>query len=293
MGSLDIDHSIGGFRVAQADGTPPAVTIDGDPPGKSGIHVRRLRFAGGAHYRGELPQHVFFLQLDTPARLNCQLAGRQMDHVVLAGSATICPAGIDASAESSQGLEVLAITISRERLALAAAQAYRPGANLVECFSIYDVALDGIAQMLASEASFGFGNGPLYWSSVADALVEHIVEQHMTRPAAAIRGMLTPAALLRVTEFIHANINQPLEVETLAGVAAQSRFHFSRVFARSVGVSPHRYVMQLRLQRARDLLRDGRKTLSEVAYATGFVDQSHLTRWSQKIYGVPPGRLRR
>ncbi|WP_394835997.1 AraC family transcriptional regulator [Pendulispora rubella] len=104
---------------------------------------------------------------------------------------------------------------------------------------------------------------------------------------------MSAAALLRITEFIHANINQPLEVGTLAGVAAQSRFHFSRVFARSVGVSPHRYVMQLRLQRARDLLRDGRKTLSEIAYATGFVDQSHLTRWSRKIYGVPPGRLRR
>src|SRR5262249_11115727 len=81
-------------------------------------------------------------------------------------------------------------------------------------------------------------------------------------------------------------LDEPIEVAALAKLAGRSPFHFSRVFLRSVGVSPHRYVVHLRLQRAIELAREGRSSLAEIALHTGFADQSHLSRWIRRVRGV-------
>jgi AraC-like DNA-binding protein len=92
--------------------------------------------------------------------------------------------------------------------------------------------------------------------------------------------------LARLREHVVAHIDEPIAVATLARIAGHSRYHFSRVFARSVGITPHRYVVHLRLQRAIELIRDGRSSLAETAARTGFADQSHLSRWVRRVYGI-------
>src|SRR6266436_1908738 len=82
-----------------------------------------------------------------------------------------------------------------------------------------------------------------------------------------------------------------IEVAKLASIAGRSPFHFSRVFTRSVGLTPYRYVVYLRVQRATELVRDGRFGLAEIAARTGFADQSHLSRWVRRVHGVPLTKL--
>jgi AraC family transcriptional regulator len=98
--------------------------------------------------------------------------------------------------------------------------------------------------------------------------------------------MLSKTALDRLTEYIFAHIDEQIEVAALAKIAGRSPFHFCRVFSRSVGMSPHRYVVHLRLQRAIELVRDGRFGFAEIAASTGFSDQSHLSRWVRRVHGV-------
>jgi len=86
-------------------------------------------------------------------------------------------------------------------------------------------------------------------------------------------------------------LDEPIEVAPLASIAGRSPFHFTRVFARSVGMTPHRYVVHLRLERAVELVRDGRFGLAEIAVRTGFADQSHLSRWVRRVHGVSPSEL--
>jgi hypothetical protein len=74
-------------------------------------------------------------------------------------------------------------------------------------------------------------------------------------------------------------------------LSATRAFHFTRVFTRSVGMTPHRYVVHLRLQRAIELVREGQSGLAEIAVRTGFADQSHLSRWVRRVHGVPPTQL--
>jgi AraC family transcriptional regulator len=90
----------------------------------------------------------------------------------------------------------------------------------------------------------------------------------------------------RLKDYVVAHLDESIEVAALARIAGRSPFHFTRVFTRSVGMTPHRYVVHLRLQRAIELVRKGQSSLAEIAARTGFADQSHLSRWVRRVHGV-------
>jgi AraC-like DNA-binding protein len=92
----------------------------------------------------------------------------------------------------------------------------------------------------------------------------------------------------RAREFIGARFAGQVRLASIASECGLNSFQLIRVFQRVLGVSPYAYLVQLRVNRARDLLHQG-VGVSEVAYSCGFSDQSHLTRVFKKTEGVPPG----
>jgi AraC family transcriptional regulator len=78
----------------------------------------------------------------------------------------------------------------------------------------------------------------------------------------------------------------------MADIAGLSPFHFSRTFARATGHPPHRYVMLARVERAVALLRGSSLSLAEIAFQTGFADQSHMARHVRQRHGISPKALR-
>jgi len=97
----------------------------------------------------------------------------------------------------------------------------------------------------------------------------------------------TSRAIERALKHIDDNLCERLPLEDLAAVAQLSVFHFVTVFRRRVGVPPHRYICQLRVQRAQALLRDG-VPAAIVANEAGFFDQSHLARHFRSVCGMTP-----
>lgn len=95
----------------------------------------------------------------------------------------------------------------------------------------------------------------------------------------------------RVRELVEASLGTNLTVADLATAAGLSVAHFAREFRRATGQTPHAFVMSQRLERARRLLVVGRRP-AEVAAATGFADQAHLSRAFRARFGVPPGKFR-
>ena len=89
-------------------------------------------------------------------------------------------------------------------------------------------------------------------------------------------------------DYLHAHCTEPVTLTTLARVAGLSCFYFIRVFRTAFGVTPHAYLAMLRLERARQLLRTS-SSIAQVAAAVGFSDQSHLTRFFRRVYGMTPG----
>jgi AraC-like DNA-binding protein len=109
-------------------------------------------------------------------------------------------------------------------------------------------------------------------------------------PAAAAAD--TRAVAQRVRELIHDTYLDDLTADGLAGVVGRSRFAVHRAFTSAYGMAPSDYQRQLRLRAARGLIAHG-QPVSVAAMQAGFSDQSHLTRWFVRCYGITPGGYRR
>ena len=95
----------------------------------------------------------------------------------------------------------------------------------------------------------------------------------------------------RVIEKLEDEFQENHRLETLSAIAGISKYHFIRVFTKNTGLTPHKYLNQIRIKRSEQMLRGG-LDLSEVAYRTGFSDQSHFTRMFKSIRGISPGAFR-
>ncbi|KAA0942942.1 MULTISPECIES: helix-turn-helix transcriptional regulator [Streptomyces] len=95
----------------------------------------------------------------------------------------------------------------------------------------------------------------------------------------------------RLRELLDERLLQGVTLQEAAGLVHAHPAHLVRAFSGAYGIPPHQYVMSRRVERARRLLLEG-GTPGEVAAATGFYDQSHLTRHFKRLVGVAPGRYR-
>lgn len=111
-------------------------------------------------------------------------------------------------------------------------------------------------------------------------------------PAPQIHGGLSPGAMRRVREYVAAHLSESTDLAMLAAVAGLSIHHFAREFKQSAGMTPHYYLRQKRVERAQDMLANTDLSLSEIAYAVGFSDQSHLARHFRQMLGITPGQFR-
>src|SRR5262249_17006467 len=151
-------------------------------------------------------------------------------------------------------VDTLLVAIDPARFALAAAEEAVPGARLIENLSGYDATLFGHARTLALESAAGYPSGSLFWHEAASVFVDTGIAGQAAEPTSRTPGTLGKDVLARLKDHIVAHLDEPIEVAALASITGRSPFHFSRVFTRSVGMTPHRYVVHQRLRRAIDLI---------------------------------------
>ena len=107
----------------------------------------------------------------------------------------------------------------------------------------------------------------------------------------ALTGGLSPRKLRLIADYAEAHLHGPIRLRDLAWLAELSEFHLQRSFRASCGVSPHRWLLHRRIDRARALIAAG-TPLAQVAAACGFDSQSHLTRGFRSATGATPGQHR-
>jgi AraC family transcriptional regulator len=113
---------------------------------------------------------------------------------------------------------------------------------------------------------------------------------HFPRPL--VTGGLAPWQLRLARDTINAHLEGELSLEQLARECRLSVTHFAKAFARSTGISPHRWLMQRRVDVAKDLMLTTDSSLVEISLKCGFSDQSHFTRVFAEATGETPGRWR-
>lgn len=166
--------------------------------------------------------------------------------------------------------------------------------ELIPRFDVVDSQLQRLIRTLHADVSAGSPAGSLFGESIGAALALHLAQHYSTRSSFAqqsARGLPT-RSLHAVLDYIHANLTADLHLTELAETAGLSTFHFAKLFKQSTGSSPHQYVMQRRIERAKELLRNPVISLSEVSLRAGFVDQSHLSNVFRRFAGISPSKFR-
>src|SRR5262245_6465147 len=108
-----------------------------------------------------------------------------------------------------------------------------------------------------------------------------------------VRGRLAPWLERRAKDIMRAHLDGALSIAQLAAECGLSRSHFARSFKRTTGTPPHRWLLAQRIAKATELLLKSESSITDIALACGFADQSHFTRIFVASVGMSPGAWRR
>lgn len=134
----------------------------------------------------------------------------------------------------------------------------------------------------------------LFVDQVMLALCAHITSHygHAQPPGRVTRG-LSPWQVRRAKELIVSHLADGLSIAQLASECSLSRSHFTRAFKQSTGMSPHEWLLKMRVEKAKKLLLHSHLCLSQIGLDCGFADQSHFTRVFRRAEGTSPSNWRR
>jgi AraC family transcriptional regulator len=155
--------------------------------------------------------------------------------------------------------------------------------------------LAALMRLIADEVRLGSPHGSLYATSLSLGLAACLFGEKVESGSTRLRerGGLTASQKSRVLDVIDRRLAEDVALDDLAAVAGVSRFHFLRLFKNSLGITPHRFIMDQRLAAARKLLADTDQRLADIAASTGFSSQSHLCTTMRRRLGVTPKQWRR
>lgn len=135
----------------------------------------------------------------------------------------------------------------------------------------------------------------LFVQSMARSLAVHLVRSYTDRdqPQSRPKPGLSAFQLTRVDQFLENRLDQNLHLSDLAEAVGMSQFHFSRLFKKSTGVSPSKYLTRMRNARARRLLRESERSILDICLEVGYSSASHFTDVFRRETGVTPSDYRK
>ena len=208
-----------------------------------------------------------------------------------AGNLCLTPAGQNVGAHWEKPLDSLGILLEPDFVMKTAVEnQFSSNFEFCEIYKNQDALIQQIGLALLTESSSETSAGKLYADSLIQTLTLHLLKNYTN--AAAVRenthGGLSGYKLRRVQEFINANLEEDLSLSEIAEVADLSQFHFARAFRKSTNLTTRQYLMQQRIERAKQLLATDELPIVEISLRTGFKNQSHFTTLFRKYTKYTP-----
>lgn len=167
-------------------------------------------------------------------------------------------------------------------------------ARLQDASAFDDERLNSLLGLLREELMRGQAS-PLFVQSIAQALAVYLARNFgVTDEETRSSSPSLPGYKLRqITDWMNEHVAEDFSLDRLAAQAGLSKFHFQRLFKRTLGVSPSRYHINLRMNLARQLLRETKKSVVDVTLEVGYTDPSHFAKLFRRETGLSPSDYRR
>jgi AraC family transcriptional regulator len=173
----------------------------------------------------------------------------------------------------------------------------KPGSSIRYTSGVHDGIIEQIGRSILSEMTDETSAGRMFVETASLTLAARLLHKYGHSGISALSPLashkLDHARLRRVLDYIAVHLADDVTVSDLAGVAGLSVFHFARMFTLAVGVSPHRYVSRMRLERAMAEIAEGKLPLSKIAFDARFSSQASFTRAFRRATEMTPGEYRR
>jgi AraC family transcriptional regulator len=246
----------------------------------------------------ELENVLVAIHVGPSARVSCRRGGESHNGSAVHGDIDIIPALTAARWEMHDQNDTALILSLPPSLLNTVAEEYGFDSRRVEIrnrFQIRDVQLENICWALKSEMESNYPSGRLYMDSLAVSVTSRLVSTYssMAHPPVEQSGGLGGRRLKQTLSYIEDHLSEDLSLSQLASISGISSSHFKSLFRESTGVPLHQYVIQRRLDRAKDLLMTGKLSIAEIALETGFSHQSHLARHLRRASGLSPCAMKR
>ena len=233
-----------------------------------------LRYGASGHARIVSDKHTYDLTV-APGQIDVFPAGFRMDH-----------GWWDCTPGQLLAVELCALPL--HELLHEEGDLFRLRTTLSGC----DPSLAQMIECIRTEIDQGCPSGRLFADGLSLALVGYLQARYSATDATSQpRHSLSQPQIKLIAEFVEAHLGANLRVTQLAALVHLSPHYFTRLFRTSFGMTPHRYVLQRRLEAARRMLRTD-TSIADIAYSLGFSSQAHFTQAFRRHTGSTPARLR-
>lgn len=235
-----------------------------------------------------------------PTRVERRIDGASAESELIGpGRFCVTPGDVGARWRHSGNPEILQLYVRRSVYERAVEEMYGcdgASVHVLPRFAIADPLLEQLALAVLQALRDGATEDRLYIETIAELVAVHLARAHSSRARPrplAETPALSQRRMRHLLRHIDEHLGEDLSLEALAAEAGLSPLYIARAFRVAVGQSPHRYVVERRVEAAKRRLRASDDPIADVALATGFSSQSHLSDWFRRVVGVSPAAYRR
>ncbi|MGB3240166.1 MAG: helix-turn-helix domain-containing protein [Geitlerinemataceae cyanobacterium] len=263
------------------------------------VRVEQLQNPAGegkCHFEGE---HTLFMSLASrPVHYLQAQDGKTHTGLYRRGDMSITPANTPLFVRWEGNEHCLQIRLTTQFMQSVARETLEQDCDRLELmpeFQTRNPQIESISMMLLSELQQKASGSSLYIDSLTNILAVNLLRQHATIKAHCpiYEGGLPQHQLLHILDYIDAHLAQDIKLADLARLLDMSQFHFSRLFKQSIGISPYQYLIQQRVERAKQLLKQTDRFITNIALECGFNSHSHLSKQFRQFTGMTPKAYRR
>lgn len=247
------------------------------------------------HGVGEVP----WLGLTIAGRSECKWSVGENDFqaLICAGTLTYMDRHYELENLSSSGaLKALILELNAQEIEQWTGRDLSAGALLSRHMPRHIIDVDqhisALMQGMETEIRNGCPSGRLYAESISLAAVSYLWGKFSQRHSTRELNGLSSVRLVALKEYIRANVSQDVSLAQMASITGLSPKHLCRCFKQATGQSPYQYLLKLRMDEAKRLLRHGNPSMTEVALSTGFSTPSHFSTAFRKATGLSPSQFR-